>query len=45
MYNEQKTNGALTRENQNANNKNVEKCKNITGLKLRPTVTEKRKMR
>ena len=25
MYNEQKANGALTRENQNANNKSVEK--------------------
>ena len=28
MYNEQKANGALTRENQNANNKSAEK-KNI----------------
>ena len=26
MYNEQKVNGALTRENQNANNKSVEKA-------------------
>ena len=26
MYNEQKTNGALTKENQNANNKSVEKA-------------------
>ena len=26
MYNEQKANGALTRENQNANNKSVEKA-------------------
>ena len=25
MYNEQKANGALTRENQNANNKSAEK--------------------
>ena len=25
MYNEQKANGALTRENQNANNESVEK--------------------
>ena len=32
----------MTRENNNANNKSV---KNITGLKLRPIVTEKRKMR
>ena len=42
MYNKQKANGALTRENNNANNKSV---KNITGLKLRPIVTEKKKMR
>ena len=26
MYNEQKTNGVLTKENQNANNKSVEKA-------------------
>ena len=26
MYNEQKANGALTRENQNANNKSAEKA-------------------
>ena len=26
MYNKQKANGALTRENQNANNKSVEKA-------------------
>ena len=32
----------MTRENNNANNKSV---KNITGLKLRPIVTEKKKMR
>ena len=47
MYNEQKTDGVLTRENQNYNNKSVEikKHKNITGLKFRSTVTEKRKLR
>ena len=39
MYYEQKANGALTRENQNAYNKSAENHKNITGLKLRPTVT------
>ena len=27
MYNEQKANGVLTRENQNANNKSAEKAK------------------
>ena len=36
---------ALTRENQNTNNKSAEQVKNITSLKLRPTVTEKTKMR
>ena len=45
MYNEQKANDALTRENQNVYNKSAENHKNITGLKLRPIVTEKRKMR
>ena len=45
MYNDQKANGALIRENQNANNKVQQKHKNITGLKLRFTVTEKRKLR
>ena len=45
MYNEQKANGTLIRENQNANNKSQKKHKNITGLKLRPIVTEKRKLR
>ena len=45
MYNEQKANGALTRENQNANNKSAENHKNITGLKLRPTITQMKKLR
>ena len=45
MYNEQKTNGILTRENQNACNKSAENHKNITDLKLRPTVIEKRELR
>ena len=45
MYNEQKANGALIRDNQNANNKSVEKHKNIIGLKFRLTVIEKRKLR
>ena len=34
MYNEQKANGALTRENQNVIMKVQKKHKNITGLKL-----------
>ena len=38
MYNEQKADGVLTRENQNAN-------KEREGLKLRFTVTKKRKLR
>ena len=45
MYNEQKANGALTRENQNAYNKSAENHKNITSLKLRPTVIQKRELR
>ena len=45
MYNEQKANGALTRENQNAYNKSAENHKNITGLKLRLTVTQKKELR
>ena len=45
-YNEQKAKGALSRENQNANNKSAKKKhKNITGLKVRPTINEKRKLR
>ena len=34
MYNEQKANSVLTRENQNANNKVQKKHKNITSMKL-----------
>ena len=46
MYNEQKANGALTRENQNANNKSAEKAKKKKkSLKLQPTVTRRRKLR
>ena len=44
MYNEQKANGALTKENQNANNKSAEKAKKKI-LKLQPTVTRRRKLR
>ena len=44
MYNEQKVNSALTKENQNANNKSAEKAKKKI-LKLQPTVTRRRKLR
>ena len=41
MYNENKTNGALARENQNAYNKSAKNHKNIKSLKLRLIVTQK----
>ena len=45
MYIEQKANGALTRENQNANNKNAEKCIKTIRPKLQLIVSEKKKLR
>ena len=45
MYNEQKANGALTREIKMLIMKVQKKHKNITGLKFQPTVTQKKKMR
>ena len=39
MYNENKANGALTKENQNDYNKSAKNHKNITSLKLRSIVT------
>ena len=45
MSNEQKANGVLTSDNQNACNKSAENHKNITDLKLQPIVTEKRELR
>ena len=41
MYNENKANGVLARENQNAYNKSAKNHKNIKSLKLRPIVTQK----
>ena len=41
MYNENKANGALERENQNAYKKSAKNHKNIKSLKLRPIVTQK----
>ena len=41
MYNENKANGALERENQNAYNKSAKNHKNIKSLKLQPIVTQK----